>query len=263
MDLSTLSIIEIKRLVSSEGASQEMIQAMSADPRTGVRELALRLKRADSAREAEIKRLEKLFIYEDELRAGGHYLVAGVDEAGRGPLAGPVVAGAVILPREVCLPGLNDSKKLTPTKREILEFQIKEAALAFAVGVSTVEEIYEVNIHHAGLTAMRRAVSLLKVKPTYVLVDGFRIERLELPQKHLIGGDRLSASIAAASILAKVQRDRLMDIYHEKYPEYGFKNHKGYATPEHLSALVRYGPCPIHRAGYQPVKTYARAQESS
>lgn len=263
LDLSTLSIAEIKKLAAGpEGTHKELLQAMLADQRTGVRDLARRLGRAHALMLAEVNRLEKMYIYENDLRACGHYPVAGVDEAGRGPLAGPVAAAAVILPREVRLLGLNDSKKLTPSKREVLAVQIKEAALAFAVGLSSVEEIYRENIHQASLTAMRRAVLNLTIKPAYVLVDGFRLAQLALPQKPLIGGDGLSASIAAASIVAKVYRDRLMEDYHELYPEYGFNKHKGYATPEHLSALARYGPCPIHRAGYRPVKTFTRAQQS-
>jgi len=260
LDLSSLSIAEIKRLAGNPGkAGEEFILAMAEDRRAGVREIYRRLKRAEDAMAAEMQRLAKMFLYEKDLKAGGHYPVAGVDEAGRGPLAGPVVAAAVILPGEICLPGLNDSKKLSPARREALAGKIKESALAWAVGISTVEEIYRENIHRASLTAMRRAVSGLKIKPAYLLVDGFRIEQLELPQLALVGGDGLSASIAAASILAKVNRDHLMDSYHGIYPEYGFNKHKGYATPEHLSALARFGPCPIHRAGYRPVKDLLEA----
>jgi ribonuclease HII len=184
-----------------------------------------------------------------------------VDEAGRGPLAGPVVAAAVIFPGAVRLKDLNDSKKLTAAKRETLAGQIKESALSWAIGMSTVEEIYKDNIHQAGLTAMRRAVLGLKTKPGFVLVDGFKISGINLPQLPLIGGDGLSASIAAASILAKVERDRIMDNYDQIYPQYGFSHHKGYATPEHLSALKLYGPCPIHRAGFQPIKDMTEQAE--
>lgn len=233
---------------------EELLTAMAEDPRAGVRDLYRRLKRADSIMEAENKRLTGLFLYEEDLWAKGRTAVAGVDEAGRGPLAGPVVAAAVILPGVVQLKYLNDSKKLTAARRETLAGQIKEMASAWAIGMSTVEEIYHDNIHQAGLTAMRRAVLGLKIKPDFMLVDGFKISGINLPQLPLIGGDGLSASIAAASILAKVERDRIMDTYEEIYPQYGFSRHKGYATPEHLSALKLYGPCPIHRAGFQPVK---------
>lgn len=255
MDLAGLSVADIKKLVCEPGSiNEELLLAMANDPRSGVREVHRRLRKQESALEAEKKRLAKMFLYEEDLWARGHDPVAGVDEAGRGPLAGPVVAAAVILPEKMPLFDLNDSKKLTAIKREALAGQIKKVALAWAIGMSTVEEIYQDNIHHAGLAAMRRAVRGLTKMPAYVLVDGFKITRLDLPQMPLVGGDGLSASIAAASILAKVTRDHLMDTYHQLYPEYGFDRHKGYATPDHLNALARFGPCPIHRAGFQPVK---------
>ncbi|MDD4238658.1 MAG: ribonuclease HII [Desulfotomaculaceae bacterium] len=255
MTLTGLSVAQIKELLNSPRADlEELLTAMAEDPRSGVRELCRRLRRAESIKEAENKRLNGMFLYEEELWAKGYTTIAGVDEAGRGPLAGPVVAAAVILLGVTHLKDLNDSKKLTAAKRETLAGQIKEVALVWAIGMSTVEEIYQENIHLAGLTAMRRAVLGLKDKPVFVLVDGFKIPGLNLPQMPLIGGDGLSASIAAASILAKVERDRIMDSYDRRYPQYGFSRHKGYATPEHLSALKLYGPCPIHRAGFQPVK---------
>lgn len=255
MNLTDLSLAQIKQLFNSPRADlEEILLAMAEDPRVGVRDLYRRLRRAESIKEAENKRLAGMFLYEENLWTKGHVNVAGVDEAGCGPLAGPVVAAAVIFSGLTHLNGLNDSKKLTAAKRETLEGQIKKSALAWAIGMSTVEEIYQDNIHQAGLTAMRRAVLGLKHKPVFVLVDGFKISGLNLPQMPLIGGDGLSASIAAASILAKVERDRIMDSYDQRYPQYGFSRHKGYATPEHLSALKQYGPCPIHRTGFQPVK---------
>jgi ribonuclease HII len=255
LTLTGLTLAQIKELLKGPREDmEEILAAMAEDPRTGVRDLYRRLRRAESIKEAENKRLAGMFLYEEELWAKGHTCVAGVDEAGRGPLAGPVVAAAVILPGVIQLQDLNDSKKLTAAKRETLAGQIKEAAQAWATGQSTVEEIFEVNIHQAGLNAMRRAVQGLKHKPGFVLVDGFTVTGLNLPQMRLIGGDGISASIAAASILAKVERDRIMDSYHQIYPQYGFNRHKGYATPEHLTALKLYGPCPIHRAGFQPVK---------
>jgi ribonuclease HII len=255
LELANLSVAEIKKLASDPGGvSEELLFAMADDPRTGVREVYRRLMRARSLLDAERKRLAKMFLYEEDLWARGYAPVAGVDEAGRGPLAGPVMAAAVILPEKISLPDLNDSKKLTAAKREALAGQIKKLALAWAIGMSTVEEIYNENIYRASLTAMRRAVLGLEKSPSFILVDGFKITGLNLPQMPLVGGDGLSASIAAASILAKVTRDHLMDSYHQHYPEYGFDRHKGYGTPEHLRALARYGPCPIHRAGFQPVK---------
>lgn len=255
MDLSRLTIGQIKKIAGSPaGAGPDFRLALSEDGRAGVREIYMKLLRAESLMAREMKRLAKMFLYEEDLKARGYHPVAGVDEAGRGPLAGPVVAAAVVLPDGAALVDLNDSKKLNSAKRENLAIQIKEIALAWSVGISSVEEIFLDNIHQAGLKAMRRAVAGLAVKPAHVLVDGFRIDRLEYPQTPIIEGDGLSASIAAASILAKVARDRMMDTYHKIYPQYGFDRHKGYGTPEHLKALSDYGPCPIHRAGYRPVQ---------
>lgn len=255
LDLSNLTITEIKELFKGPREDwQEHFRALADDPRAGAREIHRRLKRAEAAVDTENKRLAKMFLYEEDLWAAGCHLVAGVDEAGRGPLAGPVVAAAVILPRQACLPHLNDSKKLTVAKREGLAVLIKKIALFWATGMSTVDEIFQQNIHRASLTAMRRAVLDLPGEPSHVLVDGFKIPGLDFPQTPLVGGDGLCASIAAASILAKVTRDHFMDTYDQQYPEYGFKQHKGYATPGHLQALKRFGPCPVHRAGFQPVR---------
>jgi len=259
LDLSNLTIEKIKKIVNdSTEADGDLILALLNDSRSGVREIHRRLMRARSAVAAERQRLARMLLYEDDLKARGIHPVAGVDEVGRGPLAGPVVAAAVILPDDTCLTDLNDSKKLTAAKREVLAGQIKKTALAWAVGVSSVAEIFEQNIHRAGLKAMLRAVLGLELKPVHVLVDGFKIGLLECPQTPIIEGDSLSASIAAASIIAKVTRDRMMDSYHELYPQYGFNRHKGYGTPEHLAALARFGPCPIHRAGFRPVQECLR-----
>jgi ribonuclease HII len=198
--------------------------------------------------------LEDWFRYEEELYARGYSLVAGVDEAGRGPLAGPVVAAAVILPGRVFLPGLNDSKKVSPERREDLAHRIKQVALDWAIGISTVNEIELLNIHFASLLAMRRAVQGLSVVPQFLLVDGRFPLNLSLPQRALVGGDASSASIAAASILAKVTRDQLMQVCHHLYPQYGFDRHKGYPTSAHRQALARWGPCPLHRAGFRGVQ---------
>ncbi|MDD2554251.1 MAG: ribonuclease HII [Desulfotomaculaceae bacterium] len=255
MDISKLTISQIKKIADSPaGAGLAFRLALSEDSRVGVREIYRKLLHNENVMEREMKRLAKMFLYEKDLKARGRHPVAGVDEAGRGPLAGPVVAAAVILPDSALLVNLNDSKKLAPTKREYLAGQIERTALAWSIGVSSVEEIFSENIHQAGLKAMRRAVAGLAVKPAHVLVDGFKIDRLAYPQTPIIAGDGLSASIAAASILAKVIRDRLMNSYHKLYPQYGFDRHKGYGTAEHLQALSAYGPCPIHRTGYRPVQ---------
>lgn len=181
-------------------------------------------------------------------------LVCGVDEAGRGPWAGPVSAGAVILDPKNIPKGLDDSKKLTARAREALEVEIMASATAWAVGFASVDEIHELNILHAAGLAMRRAVEALSVAPALALVDGNYAFKLPCAVKTVVGGDGKSQSIAAASILAKVARDRLMIEMDGLYPGYGFASHKGYNAPIHMDALVRLGPCEIHRRGWRPVK---------
>ena len=180
-------------------------------------------------------------------------LPAGVDEAGRGPLAGPVVAAAVILPKECEVNGLNDSKKLSHQKREILFDQIKAVAVSIGVGIIEPDEIDRINILRAALLAMEGAVMKLNPKPDFLLIDGNRKTSLLIPQETVIGGDSTCNSIAAASIIAKVTRDLIMDDYHNIHPEYNFKKHKGYPTKEHFDALRKFGPCPIHRKTFRGV----------
>ena len=178
---------------------------------------------------------------------GGYDLICGVDEAGRGPLAGPVCAAAVILPRDLEIPGLNDSKKLTDKKRrELYDIIISEAEY-YGIAFATEQEIDEINILQATFLAMERAVDQLGIRPDLALVDGNREPRFPLPVKTVIKGDSLSANIAAASILAKVTRDRLMEELDETYPQYGFAVHKGYGTKRHYAALTEFGPSPVHR----------------
>ncbi|MFO8904618.1 ribonuclease HII [Legionella pneumophila serogroup 1] len=178
-------------------------------------------------------------------------LMAGVDEVGRGPLAGAVVTAAVILKKPI--DGLTDSKKLSPKQRNLLAIRIKEEALAFAYGRAEVEEIDQLNIHHATLLAMRRAVEALPIQPDNVVVDGAFTPQLNIPCKAIVQGDSLIPEISAASILAKVLRDEEMVALDKIYPGYGFAEHKGYATPVHKEALMRLGPCKIHRRSYSPV----------
>ncbi|MBN1689363.1 MAG: ribonuclease HII [Candidatus Omnitrophica bacterium] len=180
-------------------------------------------------------------------------LLAGVDEAGRGPLAGPVVAAAVILPINVVILGLNDSKKISPRRREILYEDIKGKCLV-GVGIADEQEIDTLNILQASRLAMKKAVLALPCTPDLVLIDGRETLDLAFPQKAVIGGDGKSASIAAASIIAKVYRDRLMDEWHETYPAYNFKKHKGYPTRDHIQKIREVGPCPIHRKSFGPVQ---------
>ena len=181
-------------------------------------------------------------------------LIAGVDEAGRGPLAGPVTAAAVILDPDRAIPGLADSKRLTPRRRELLDREIRDKASAFAVAFATAEEIDRINILQASLLAMKRAVDLLGVIPRRALVDGNRCPELACPVEAVVGGDASVPVISAASILAKVARDREMLILHDRFPGYGFARHKGYPTREHLAALSELGPCEQHRRSFRPVR---------
>lgn len=181
-------------------------------------------------------------------------LIAGIDEAGRGPLAGPVVAGAVILDPKRPINGLRDSKQLTASERDHLAVEIRARSLAWAVGEACVAEIDELNILQATLVAMRRAVEALSIAPAEALVDGNRCPLLPCPVRAIVGGDRDIAAISAASILAKTVRDLMLVELDRQYPDYGFAQHKGYATPEHLAALARHGPCPAHRRSFAPVR---------
>lgn len=193
------------------------------------------------------------FAFDLKIRRRGFRLLAGVDEAGRGPLAGPVVAAAVILPEGKDLPGVVDSKKVPPARREELAETIRHAAVSVGVGWVDAEEIDRTNILRASLEAMVRAIRGLDVSPDFVLIDGPYALPLTIPHRGVVKGDARSLSIAAASIVAKVHRDQLMHTYHEQYPVYGFARHKGYPTPEHLEALRRFGPCPIHRRSFHGV----------
>jgi ribonuclease HII len=189
---------------------------------------------------------------ENALRRLGYVHVAGVDEVGRGCLAGPVVAAAVVLRADAHVAGVADSKVLTPAQRERLYPQITDAAVAWGVRIIEADEIDRLNIHRASLKAMREAVLSLVPLPSFVVVDGFRIPDLVIPQRPIVGGDRRSTAIAAASILAKVTRDRLMAALHEADPRYGFDRHKGYATAGHLDAVGRFGYSPNHRRTFRP-----------
>lgn len=187
------------------------------------------------------------YTLESKLLEEGYTLVCGVDEAGRGPLCGPVVAAACILPIGLYIEGLNDSKKLTPKKRKIVFEQIKEHALAYCIAQATVEEIDELNILEADMLAMRRAVEGLALKADYALIDGNIARGFNIPTMTVIKGDATSPSIAAASILAKVTRDEMCEQMDKDYPQYGIGKHKGYGTKQHMDALRQYGPSPIHR----------------
>lgn len=195
--------------------------------------------------EAEIERTRIMKQFEDEYRVYG--TICGIDEAGRGPLCGPVVAGAVILPKEYDILYINDSKKLSDKKREEVYEEIAKTAVSWAVGIVSPARIDEINILQATYEAMREAIQKLTVKPDILLNDAVTIPQVDIKQVPIIKGDAKSQSIAAASIMAKVTRDRMMEEYDNLYPEYGFAKHKGYGTAAHIAAIKEYGPCPIHR----------------
>ena len=194
--------------------------------------------------------MTELWSLENEIYDSGVGLLCGVDEAGRGPLAGPVCAAAVILPRGIEIEGLNDSKKLSEKRREALYEEIVRRAVAYGIAFASVEEIEEKNILGATFLAMNRAIERLAVKPELALIDGNRSKGIAVPSRCVIGGDGKCADIAAASILAKVTRDRYMLQMAEEYPQYGFEKHKGYGTAAHYAAIREYGPSPIHRMSY-------------
>lgn len=196
--------------------------------------------------------------FEARARASGFTCIAGLDEAGRGPLAGPVVAAAVVLPDGLLVPGLTDSKQVPEQERERLFDVIRKQAICFGIGVVDEQTIDEVNILQATIIAMERALAPLNPRPDYLLLDAITLPRIALPQNPLIKGDSRSHSISAASILAKVARDRLMLELHEKYPQYNFRKHKGYGTNEHLALLREHGPCDAHRKTFNPVARMLR-----
>jgi ribonuclease HII len=256
-ELLRKSIPELREIFLERGRAvpKGFLEALEVDTRQGAHQLAKRIRDRYRSNRSEGQRLHTLLRFELDLWAQGYSLVAGVDEAGMAPLAGPVVAGAVILPRNYKLRGLNDSKKiLDPEMREELAVQIKQDAVCWSFGFADVEEIDRINIYHAGLLAMQRAVAGLGCLPDFVLVDARKIPQCPAPQRGIIRGDALSASIAAASIIAKTTRDAHMLEMDGLYQGYGFASHKGYPTPEHCRALKELGALPIHRRSFGRVR---------
>jgi ribonuclease HII len=251
------NLIELRQyfLTLERPVPDGFLEALESDPRNGARQLALLVRKRRLKNRREGQRLHNLLRFELELWEQGLHFIAGVDEAGMAPLAGPVVAAAVILPHHYKLPGLDDSKKiLNERRRDELALQIKRDAVCWSVGRAEVEEIDSLNIYHSGLLAMRRAVEGLGTKPEHLLVDARTIPHCQCPQKGIIHGDALSASIAAASIIAKTTRDDHMIEMDRIYAGYGFASHKGYPTLEHLRVLKERGPLPIHRRSFSPVR---------
>ncbi len=251
-----MTLAEIRRRYVDPGRALPAALELSlrADPRHGARQILEAVGKRRRENRAEGQRLRMMLRFERALWAEGLVRVAGVDEAGMSPLAGPVAAAAVIFPPGARLPGVDDSKKLDPAERERLVPLIKSASLAWAVAFAEPEEIDRLNIYHAGLLAMRRAVEALGVAPEHLLIDGRRLSALPLPQTRIVGGDARSFCIAAASILAKTARDARMRALDVEYPGYGFARHKGYPVHDHVSALLAQGPCAVHRRSFAPVQ---------
>ncbi|SJZ63668.1 ribonuclease HII [Selenihalanaerobacter shriftii] len=264
MELEELSIKEIKselKEMELEAVSEELIMELESDSRKGVQKLAKQYRRKKQRASEERIRFHKMQEIENSCYAKGYKLIGGIDEAGRGPLAGPVAASVVILPKKIYIPGLNDSKQLSESKREELFDIIKEEAIDYGVGIIDSNRIDEINILNANYEAMKQAIAKLEKTPDYLLVDGEEIPNLDIDQKKIIDGDARSISIAAASILAKVTRDRMLVEYDQEYPEYGFAGHKGYGTAEHIAALNEHGPCKIHRYTFSKVREAALGED--
>ncbi len=255
MSLAELSVLGIRSLIDSldSEAPEEMLLSLEADSRAQVRQLAARLRRKAEADREQREVQQRMLALEHKYHGRGLRMVAGVDEAGRGPLAGPVVAAAVVFEPGGELPRARDSKAIPESRREELFKQIQGCATAVGVGLADHHEIDRFNIHNASILAMYRAVEQLSVQPEAVLVDGRMVLKLDLPQEAVVGGDRKCLSIAAASIVAKVTRDRMMVQFDRDYPGYGFARHKGYPTSDHVKALREFGPCPIHRRTFGQV----------
>ena len=204
----------------------------------------------ETVKEEELERLKNMLLIEESLYDEGYEYICGVDEAGRGPLCGPVVASAAILPKHGCIEGVNDSKKISEKKREKLYDDIMKGAIAVGIGISDVDVIEKVNILNATKIAMKKAIESLSIKPDYVLIDGNQKIDIDILQETVVSGDAKSESIASASIIAKVTRDRMLRKFDEMYPEYGFAKHKGYGTKAHIEAIKKYGLTPIHRKSF-------------
>jgi ribonuclease HII len=254
-DLRRTPVPELQRLYVEECRDLPSggLTALKCDPRAGARAIAEKIERRNHKAQAEGRRLSRLCAFELPLWEQGITLVGGCDEVGMAPLAGPVIAAAVILPAGTRIKGVNDSKLLTPEERDALEPEIRACALAVAIGRAEVEEIDTINIYRAGLLALKRAVLALIPQPQHLLIDARKLDGLSMPQQPIIKGDAKSITIGAASIVAKVHRDRLMARLDGEYPGYGFADHKGYPTPEHLDALERLGACALHRRSFAPV----------
>jgi len=252
MRLTERSLDALRAILLGEDrpVSAQTLNRLKRDPRRGARLLYDVLKRKYEKERAERLRLDSMLNFERVLWKSGVRAIAGVDEAGTGPLAGPVVAAAVVFPPNTEIAGVDDSKRLDAETRSALEPVIRRTAAAVAIGLADVGEIDDINIYQAALLAMRRAVEALPAPPDHLLIDARTIPSVAIPQNSFSKGDGINFSIAAASIIAKTHRDRLMEELEQKYPGYGFTRHKGYGTPEHQDAIRRLGPSPVHRLSF-------------
>ena len=249
------TIKEIKeRLATIDRLDHSLFEELIADGRTGVQAAISKRKRELQKQVEEDLRLEKMLAYEKELYAQGIQLIAGVDEVGRGPLAGPVVAASVILPENCKIPGLNDSKKIPKSKHQAIYQAVLDQALSVGIGVKDNQVIDQVNIYEATKLAMLEAIQELDQQPQHLLIDAMKLD-LPISQTSIIKGDANSLSIAAASIVAKVTRDQMMAAYDQEYPGYDFGQNAGYGTSKHLEGLEKYGITPIHRRSFEPIKS--------
>lgn len=248
-----MKINEVKELLSSDSVQGDMLLELQKDSRIGVQKLLMQWEKKQEKNRKLEEDFKRMSTYERQLRENGITYIAGIDEVGRGPLFGPVVTAAVILPEDFLLLGINDSKKLSEKKREEFYDIIMSEAVGVAIGIASNEVIDTENIYQATKIAMQEAIDLLNIEPEHLLIDAMTLYN-GIPQTSIIKGDSSSISIAAASIIAKVTRDRMMKEFGEKYPQYGFENHMGYGTKEHLEAIDTFGVLPEHRRTFAPIK---------
>ncbi|SEP56631.1 ribonuclease HII [Piscibacillus halophilus] len=253
-DRETISVIKEK--LSNEEFSHEWLESIKQDERKGVQQLLNRFLKQKEKQSKLHEQFLKMSEFETELYQQGFCYIAGVDEVGRGPLAGPVVTAAVVLPQDFYLPGINDSKSLSEQQRNEYYHVIQEHATSIGIGLADAKEIDYFNIYQATKIAMQRSIEALTTQPDYLLLDAMRLEQVNIEQQSIVKGDAKSISIAAASIIAKVERDRMMKEIGEEYPMYQFERNVGYGTKAHLEALREYGPTPYHRRSFQPVRQY-------
>lgn len=252
MDFKNFRVKEITEFLNKLNVEEYItyISLLEKDERQSVKKLGVKFKKKYENFLSEKKRVQNLWSFENQLMDGGYKVIAGIDEVGRGPLAGPVVAAAVILPQNLFIEGINDSKKISLKKREEIFNIITKKALSIGIGIVDNKKIDEINILNATKFAMMKAVQKLSILPEYLLIDALTLTDINIKQTAIMQGDSKSISIAAASIVAKVTRDKIMDRFHKIYPQYGFINHKGYGTKEHYHNIERYGISPIHRKSF-------------